>query len=142
MKKIFLGVFIAVIILCSALSVYYITAPLNSVDVSRETVEHLVNDPEAVIIRDEKVYYSEIDGTLYNNVGEGERVAKDSLVCTVFNGVVSDDNLKELRTIDKKIAHRRERLRESTLYRSGGIDTESKVAGIVRDISKISRDKQ
>ena len=140
MKKVFLGVFIAVIILCSVLSVYYITAPLNSVDVSCETVEHLVNDPESVIIRDEKVYYSEIDGTLYNNVGEGERVAKDSLICTVFSGTVSDDKLKELRTIDKKIAHRRERLRESTLYRSGGIDTESKVAGIVRDISKISRD--
>lgn len=137
-----MGIFIVAIVLCTIFGAYYITAPLNSVDVSLETVENLINDTQAVIIRDEKVYYSELSGTLYKNVAEGERVAKDSLICTVFNGEISDDNLKELRTIDKKISHRRERLSESTLYRGGGIDAESRIAGIVRDIRKISNDNE
>lgn len=137
-----MGIFIVAISLCTVFGVYYITAPLNSVEVSRETVENFINDSKAVIIRDEKVYYSELDGTLYKNVSEGERIAKNSLICTVFGGEISDDNLNELRTIDKKISHRRERIGESTLYSSGGIDTESKIAGIVKDIREISNDNE
>lgn len=135
MKKIFLGIFIAAVLFFTVCGIYYVASPLNSVDAVSETVEHSVNDKNAVIIRDEEVYYSEMDGTLYNHVSEGDRVAKDSLIGTVFEGRISEDSLKELRTIDKKIKHRREKLRESSLYTAEGADTESRIAGIIENIT-------
>lgn len=135
MKKILLGIFIAVVLFITVWGIHYVASPLNTVEVNRETVEYFVNDKQAIIIREERVYTSETDGTLYHHTTEGSRVAKNSLISTVFGGEISRDNLNELRTIDKKIAHRRERLRESTIYRADGIDTESKIAGIIRDIT-------
>ncbi len=134
MKKIFLGIFIVIVLFFSIWGVYYVSSPINSTDAVLETVEYAINDKQAVIIREEEVYYSNISGTLYNHASEGDRVAKDSLICTVFGGSISDDKLNELRTLDKKIRHRRNKLRESTIYSIDGIDTESKVAGIIKDI--------
>lgn len=135
MKKIFLGIFIAIVLFFSVWGIHYATSPINAVDAVAETVEHFVNDENAIIIREEEIYYSDMDGTLYNNASEGERVANNSLISTIFSGQISDDNLKELRTLDKKIAHRREKLSESTIYSSDGGDVESKIAGIIRDIA-------
>ncbi len=134
-KKIVLGIFIAAALFFTIWGVNYVTSPLNSVDVATETVEHLVSDESAVIIREEQVYYSDISGTLYNNASDGERVAKDSLISTVFSGVISDENLNELRMIDKEIARRRANQSESTIYTADGADIESKIAGIIRDIA-------
>ena len=138
-KKIFLGIFIAVVLFFTVWGIHYVASPLNSVDAQLETVEHFIQDPKAIIIREEKVYYSDIDGTLYHHTSEGARVAKDFLISTVFSGQISDDNLKELRTIDKKITHRRQKLSESSLYQTEGADTESKIAGIIRDITPAGR---
>ena len=63
-KKIVLGIFIAAALFFTIWGVNYVTSPLNSVDVATETVEHLVSDESAVIIREEQVYYSDISGTL------------------------------------------------------------------------------
>ena len=138
MKKVFLGIFIAIALACTIWSIYYITSPLNSTELVADTMEYLVNDMSATIIRDEKVYYSQIEGTLYHHANEGDRVAKDSLISTVFSGVISDENLKELRTIDKKINHRRKKLSESSIYHIDGTDTESKIATIINDITPAS----
>lgn len=140
MKKIFFGIFIAVVLFFSIWGIHYVASPINSTDAVLETVEYAINDKQAVIIREEEVYYSDIDGTLYNHASEGDRVAKDSPICTIFSGNISDDSLNELRTLDKKIRHRKSRLRESTIYGIDGIDTESKIAGIIKDIGPAGED--
>lgn len=134
-KRIVLGIFIAAALFFTAWGVNYVTSPLNSVNVTTDTVENVISDENAVIIREEQVYYSDISGTLYNNVADGDRVAKDSLISTVFNGVISDDNLNELRTIDKKIERRRANLSSSSIYTADSSDIESKIASIIRDIA-------
>lgn len=134
-KRIVLGIFIAAALFFTAWGVNYVTSPLNSVNVTTDTVENIISDENAVIIREEQVYYSDISGTLYNNVADGDRVAKDSLISTVFNGVISDDNLNELRTIDKKIERRRANLSSSSIYTADSSDIESKIASIIRDIA-------
>lgn len=140
MKKILLGIFIAAVLFVSIWGINYVMSPVNSVDISLETVENSVNDPNGIIIRDEEIYYSQVNGTVYNHVSEGDRVGKNFLISTVFSGQISDDNLNELRTIDKKIEHRSEKLKESTIYSSGGIDVESKIAAIIRDITPAGED--
>lgn len=139
-KKIIPGIFIAAALFFTVWGVYYVSSPVNSVDVVTETVEHAVNDPSAVIIRDETVYYSDISGTLYSSVSEGERVAKDSLVCTVFGGGVSSDSLNELRMIDKNIERRKELMSRSSVYISDGADTEGRIAALVRRVSEAAGD--
>ncbi|HIT84693.1 MAG TPA: hypothetical protein IAA60_02180 [Candidatus Ornithomonoglobus intestinigallinarum] len=137
-KKIILGVFAAAALFFTAWGAWYVSSPVNSADVVTETVEHFVSDNDAVIIRDEQVCYSDIGGTIYSSVSEGERVAKDSLICTVFGGAVSADNLNELRMLDKKIERQSQSLNESSEYAEGA-DTESRINSMLRSVADAGR---
>lgn len=130
MKRFFaVVIFIAV----AAMAGYGLKYALTPID----TVEAVVTDEEksisakGVILRDERVYYAKSAGTVYNNVSEGTRVAKDALISTVYGGDVNSDVLKELYNIDKKIEKESEK---SESYASDYISTESEIASRTADI--------
>jgi hypothetical protein len=52
---------------------------------------------EGIIIRDEKVYYSESEGTMQTIIGEGERVKKEGEVCVLVdnNGLTQTEQEKD-----------------------------------------------
>lgn len=130
MKRFFAVVIFIVAAAMVGYGVKYVMTPVG-------TVEAVITDEEksisakGVILREERVYYSGRAGTVYNNVMEGTRVSKDSLVSTVYGGTVSEEDLKELYNIDKKIEKESEK-REA--YASDYISPESEIASRSADI--------
>ena len=72
-----------------------------------ETVDYgTIDIPNAfngLIVRDEYVETSESGGEPTFNYGEGDKVKKNALVCTVREGETADNAEDRLRTIDESI---------------------------------------
>lgn len=102
MKKFCIIVFMIAAAAIAGYSIKYITTPVDTVDASIVTEEKSVSG-KGIIIREEKLYNASSSGTVYNNVTEGARVAKDSLISTIYSGAVDSDVLRELHNLDKKI---------------------------------------
>ena len=78
---------------------------------------------DCYFVREETVYVADSAGTVYNHYSDGARVAKDSLISTVYTENVSEDVLRELNTIDKKL----EDIRNSDTYIGSLSDDETNV---------------
>ena len=139
MKKILLWVFIAVVVLLTALGVYYVSSPAKAQDLTYETVKKSIKTEEAFFVREEKVYYSENSGTLYNNTSSGERVSANALLATVYHSDVSSDKLASLKTINKKIEDETEKNSRISSYGVDYSDQESTVAAIVDAIPALAQ---
>lgn len=57
-----------------------------------------------VVVYSEHMYTARNDGTFYSYTREGEKVGKDRVVATVYNGIVDKEVLQSLNNIDKKIS--------------------------------------
>lgn len=114
----------------------YAVTPVGTVDAVITDEEKSIS-AEGVIVREERVYYAVGSGTVYNNVAEGARVAKDSLISTVYGGSVNGGVLKELYNIDKKIE---KESKESESYASDYISPESEIASRTADIINAAAD--
>lgn len=130
MKRFFAVVIFIVAAAMVGYGVKYVMTPVGTVDAVITDEEKSIS-AKGVILREERVYYSGRAGTVYNNVAEGTRVSKDSLVSTVYGGTVSAEALKELYNIDKKIEKESEK-REA--YASDYISPESEIASRSADI--------
>ena len=139
MKKILLSIFIIVVIIITALGVYYVSSPAKAEELTYETVKNSIKTEDAYFVREEKVYYSQNSGTLYNNTIAGERVSSNALLATVYHSNVSSDTLASLKTIDKKIADETEKQAGISSYGVDFSDTESTIAAIIDDIPNLAQ---
>ncbi len=138
MKKIFLAIFIIIVVIITSLGVYYVSSPAKSQELQYETVKNSIKVEKAFVVRQEEVYYADASGTLYNNIDNGDRVASNSLLTTIYHADVSSDVLKTLKTVDKKIEKEQDKNNKISSYSIDFSDAESTVAAIVREISNTS----
>lgn len=106
MKKIIVIVMSIAVAVMVGYGIKYVITPVNSQQLRFITQEDAINT-NGFIIRDEWVMYTRSAGTVYHSVNEGERVAKDSTIGSVFYGTVRDDRIKELAVVDNKIKNAR-----------------------------------
>lgn len=128
MKKFFLAVIALTIFAIAGYGIAYLVIPVNSIELVEYT--HIVDlkSDNAFIVRDETVYYSTSDGTVYNIVTDGERVSENYTICTTYNGTVSADTLKKLRTVDSKIRTLRTRNSNSNLFKTDASSIENEIS--------------
>ncbi len=140
MKK-FLYIVIALVILAIAgYGIAYIAIPVTSVELNEytHTIDMVCDD--AYIVRDETVYYATSDGLVYNIVTDGDRVSENLAIATIYNGDVSYDILKQLRTIDSKINTLKTKSSGDELYKTAQTATENEIALRLDDVIELTRD--
>lgn len=138
MKKIFIIIICTVAALILGYGIKYAVTPVSSQEVERATHEHMIN-AKGYIVREEMAYYADRSGKLYKNVSVGARVSKDSILYTIYDGDVSDERIKELNTLDKKINQTREE-KYAEAYDSASISVESEIASRTAQIIKAARE--
>lgn len=102
MKKFFVFVLTVAVAVMVGYGIKYVLTPINTQRLEYITQENAINT-NGFIIRYEWVMYSRSAGTVYHSVSEGERVAKDSVVSSLFYGDVPEDSINELAVVDSKI---------------------------------------
>ena len=137
-KQKLLTVFILFVVIVAGYGIYYATSPLSMIDMTEETVENSINCKTSYIIREERLFESELSGSVYHHAIDGDRVAKDSLISTVFSGSISSDKLKELKNIDRKIRSHKAHEGISTLH-TNIKDAENTIDEMVSGISELSK---
>ncbi len=140
MKKIIALIFCICAIGAAVFAVRYVNAPVNSIPVELTTHEESIS-AKGFIVRDEKVYYARNTGTIYNHAIEGERVSKDSIISTVYSGVISGDTIKELGTIDRKITKAESLQYKASFKSSDSSSVENDISFYTNSIFAAARDK-
>ena len=112
MKKSFIIILVVTIVAVVFYAVRYVNAPVETQVAKIKTIEGKFS-MDGMIVYDEKVYTAQNDGTFYSYTSEGERVAKDKCLATVYNGVVDKEILQSLNNLDKNI---------EVLERNSGLD--------------------
>lgn len=134
MKKFFIAVIALVLVTTIAYGIAYFVIPVSSMELERYTHSIDFVCDNAYIVRDETVYYSEATGVVHNIATDGNRVAQDETISTVYNGSVNTDALKKLSTIDSTISHLSEDGHHSNLYRKDSDSSENQIA---QDMNKV-----
>lgn len=134
MKKFFIAVISLVIFTMVAYGVAYVVMPVNSMELTRYTHSISFVCENAYIVRDETVYYSPSDGIVYNISEDGDRVAQDAAVSTVYNGDADQTTLKKLHTIDSKISRLETSGHSSDLYKADSDSTENRISDKMSEI--------
>ncbi len=136
-KKVFIVLIIAIIGIV-IYGINYLRSPLNSQKPEHATVEVKV-DVDAVFVRDEDVYTAPNNGYAYYMYSDGERMKKGAMASCVYAGVPTEDQLKELSAIDRK-------LKSSMYSASNSIDVstdpeaaENKIDSFRREIIEASK---
>ena len=135
MKKIFIAIICVMAALILGYGIHYAVTPVSSQVLTRATHEHSA-PASGYIVRDEKAYYADRDGRLYNNVTVGSRVAKDSLIYTIYDISVDSSVISELNTLDRRIAEARA---AQNAYNTGAISVESEIASRTAQIIEAAR---
>ncbi|MCC8170116.1 MAG: hypothetical protein LIO59_07155 [Oscillospiraceae bacterium] len=130
MKKFFAIVFFIAVAAALGYGIKYVMTPVDTIEAVVTDEEKSIS-AEGLIVREEHVYYAGSDGIVYNNATEGSRVAKDSLISTIYGGSVDKDLLKELYNIDKKIEKETEK---SESYASDYLSVENEIATRISEI--------
>ena len=102
MKKKFFIFLIVSVCLILIYGIYYLRTPVNSQKTERIS-ESVEIDVDAVFVRDEDVYSAPASGYAYYTYTNGERVKKGALMASVYQGTPSEDHLKALSVIDRKL---------------------------------------
>lgn len=126
MKRAFLIIITAAAVMIFGYAVKRAVTPVSSQKLVRAAHEHSAA-AHGYIVRDEIAYYADRGGRLYKNVNVGARVSKDSLIYTIYDSGVSDSVIKELTTIEKKIASAR-KARKTESLSSDSLSVESEIA--------------
>lgn len=130
------SIFIIIAIALAATIFYgvrYVRQPLETQEIQMVKREEKFSG-QAYIIRHEGVYSAESAGTIYHYANEGARVRKNTLVSAVYNGVVEEETLQELNTIDQKIAQIEADSGKSTLYVADVSKEENRLESIRNEI--------
>jgi len=131
---------VIIILICTFIAVFfygyrYVSSPVKTMNARLTKVEDITS-AKAYVIRNEAVYYSQNQGTLYNYVAEGARVGKDSLISTVYNGSVDEKQIKELNNIDNKITKLKHTIEQNSMFTRDKSSIENKLENIRVDIVK------
>lgn len=102
MKKKFFIFLIVSVCLILIYGIYYLRTPVNSQKTERIS-ESVEIDVDAVFVRDEDVYTAPSSGYAYYTYTNGERVKKGALMASVYQGTPSEEHLKALSVIDRKL---------------------------------------
>lgn len=138
MKKFLIAVISLVIVAMTAYGVAYLLLPVNSIELDKYTHSISFQADDAYIVRDETVYTSQAEGIAYNISTDGDRVAQDSQISTIYAGQVDASILKQLHTIDLKINRLKEKGHDSNLYNSDAEASESEIASEMAKIFDVS----
>lgn len=114
MKRFFTIVIALVLVAMGWYIISYFTRPVNSIALEKYTQEALVSCDNALIVRNEMVFYSTSAGKVYNNANEGERVSKNEIISSVFSEDVDESYLKKLRSIDESLDRLENRMSSGT----------------------------
>ncbi len=117
MKKGLTAILLAVLCTFLIYGIRYMSSPLTTQKAVYGTYEEAVYT-DCYFVRDEIVYAAGTSGTVYNHFSDGMRAGKNVLISTVYSGNVSEDVLRQLNTIDKKI----ENIRKSSVTVNVGND--------------------
>lgn len=128
MKKFFLAVIALAIFAIAGYGIAYIVIPVNSIELNEYTYTVDLVCEDAFIVRDETVYYSTSDGTVYNIVADGDRVSENLTIATTYNGEAGYETLKKLQTIDAKINTLRTQSANANLYKTDASSIENEIA--------------
>lgn len=134
MKKFFIAVISLAIFAMASYGIAYLVIPVNSIELTEYTHSVDIKCENAYIIRDETVYYSTSDGTVYNIVSDGDRVSQNSSISTTYNGAVDNIALKKLRTIDTKINNLKALNTEEELYKTDSASSENEIANKMSEV--------
>lgn len=126
MKK-FIGIIGAVALI--ALIYYcisYIHSPVSTLSAYSVTHEEAFSC-DAYIVRDETVYESPSSGSFYSYAREGARIGRNRRMCAVYSAAVSSEVLKELGTIDTKLAELSTSVASDEQFLSDGGSAENRI---------------
>lgn len=148
MKKTILTVVLALALAAVYYCISYIQAPVTTTTATPVTYEDVV-DADAFIVRKETVYNTASDGVLYSFAREGARVGKDHKIAGIYSSDVDETLLRELGTINEKIAELSSVvISESYTHDSGSVErrllqlySEIEQAAAVKDVKKVSECK-
>ena len=138
MKKIFIIIICAIAAVIFGYGVHRAVAPVSSQELERATHEHSV-PASGYIVRDEIAYYADRAGRLYNNVAVGARVAKDSLIYTIYDTSVDASVISELNTLDRRIGEIKA-AKDAAGYNTDSISVESEIASRTAQIIGAARE--
>lgn len=128
----------------------YLKIPVETQTAKLTRLEE-VTSHEAYVVREEAVYQTETDGTLYGYVQEGARVAKNMKIATVYQGNSNGELIAELNNIDKKIEQLKSEKQKHEIFKTDYSSRENSIdnikyniidSTIKNDISKISEYKR
>lgn len=139
MKKFFIAVISLAIFAMASYGIAYIVIPVNSIELTEYTHSVDIKCDSAYIVREETVYYSTSDGTVYNIVSDGDRVSQNSSISTTYNGDVDGTALKQLRTIDTKINKLKALNTEGELYKTDSASSESEIASKMSEVIELAK---
>ena len=138
MKKFFMIVIAIAVLSIAGYGIAYLVSPVTSIELEEYVHEVGISCPDAFIVRNESVYYATSAGTVYDSTQEGDRVARDTVISTVYNGSVDTSVLRELQTIDNNISRLRRREAQSTLYSPDTASVESEIASRLNSIPDLA----
>lgn len=139
MKKFFIIVLCIAVAAMAGYGMKYAMTPVNTQKLEYITQENAINT-NGFIIRDEWVMYSRSAGTVYHSVSEGERVAKDSIIGSLFYGDVPEDSIKELAVVDNKIKNAETDEREQSVSALDATTVENNIYQRENDIIDAAED--
>lgn len=139
MKKFFIIVLCIAVAAMAGYGMKYAMTPVNTQKLEYITQENAINT-NGFIIRDEWVMYSRSAGTVYHSVSEGERVAKDSIIGSLFYGDVPEDSIKELAVVDNKIKNAETDEREQSVSALDATTVENNIYQRENDIIDAAAD--
>ena len=130
MKKTITFVLFSVLCFCIFYGVRYIENPVQSQAAVLEVYESKI-DTAGYIVRTEQVYNAPATGTIYHYVQEGTRVKKNRVLSTIYTGNVSEETLKELENLNKRIADLES---AGSNYTVSGLSSEEDIENIKNNI--------
>lgn len=133
MKKNIMIILVAVIFIIAVFAIHHANNAVPTEEAVLTTFENSVST-EGFIVRDEITYYATAAGTPYFNVPEGNRVSRDALIATIFEGDVDLDKIKELSLIDIKLNRAYDEERDSILHTSDAASLEGDIMSRVSEI--------
>ncbi len=133
MKKGVITVIAVAVLAVIFYGIRYVNLPTETLTIHAQTKEHTIVS-DAVIVYNEEVYTAENSGTFYSYMPEGERVGKDRLIATVYDGVVDKEVLQSLSNIDKKISDIEEGSGKSESYVSDTASEQTRVESVKNNI--------
>lgn len=137
MKKIFTIIICVMAAVVFGYGIHRAVSPVSSQELTRAAHEHSTS-ANGYIVRDEIAYYADRGGRLYNNVTVGARVAKDSLIYTIYDSGVDASVISELNTLNRRINDIKE-AQSVAGFNTGSISVESEIASRTAQIIGAAR---